>query len=160
MIQKLAIAAASLALLAGCQPASDKYPAARVEALSAEGLEKRQLTIASARGDHRFIVELARTPEQQQRGLMFRQSLELDHGMLFLFAEPREAGFWMRNTLIPLDMIFIRADGTIARIAAMTVPGSLQTISSGEPVTAVLEIAGGRSAALGIAPGDRVRWAN
>ena len=160
MIQKLSIAGVLLALLAGCQPASDKYSPGSVEALSAEGLEQRQLTIASARGDHRFIVELARTPEQQQRGLMFRQSLELDRGMLFLFSEPREAGFWMRNTLIPLDMIFIRADGTIARIAAMTVPGSLQTISSGEPVTAVLEVAGGRSAALGIAPGDRVRWAN
>ena len=76
--------------------------------------------------------------------------------MIFPFPQPRMASFWMRNTLIPLDMIFIRADGTIARIAAKTVPHSLEPVSSGEPVAAVLEIAGGRAAELGIGEGDRV----
>ncbi len=89
---------------------------------------------------------------------MHRQSLAPNAGMLFPYDVPQPASFWMKNTLIPLDMIFIRADGTIARIAANTVPHSLQSVESGEPVAAVLEIAGGRSAQLGIAEGDRVSW--
>ena len=71
---------------------------------------------------------------------------------------PRPASFWMKNTVIPLDMIFVRPDGTIARIAADTVPYSLDPVDSGEPVSAVLEIAGGRAAELGIAEGDKVSW--
>ena len=89
---------------------------------------------------------------------MFRDRLAGDAGMIFPMNPPRVASFWMRNTLIPLDMIFIRADGTIARIAARTEPYSLEPISSGEPVAAVLEIKGGRSAELGIADDDRVDW--
>ncbi len=107
---------------------------------------------------HRFTVEVARTDEQQQQGLMNRQSLAPDRGMLFPYAAPREASFWMKNTLIPLDMIFIRADGTIARIEENTVPLSLEPVASLEPVGAVLELAGGRSAELGIKPGDKVTW--
>ena len=71
---------------------------------------------------------------------------------------PRRATFWMRNTLVPLDMVFIRADGTVARVAAMTTPLSLDLVDAGEDVGAVLELAGGRAAQLGIATGDKVRW--
>ena len=89
--------------------------------------------------------------------MMHRRSIAPDRGMLFPFPEAKVAGFWMMNTVIPLDMIFIRADGTIARVATAQ-PLSLDTVSSGEPVAAVLEIAGGRSAELGIRAGDRVEF--
>jgi uncharacterized membrane protein (UPF0127 family) len=78
--------------------------------------------------------------------------------MIFPFDAPRDAAFWMKNTLIPLDMIFVRADGSIANIAANTVPLSLDPVPSDGPVKAVLEIAGGRAAELGIKPGDKVAW--
>jgi uncharacterized membrane protein (UPF0127 family) len=78
--------------------------------------------------------------------------------MIFPFATPRAATFWMKDTMIPLDLIFVRTDGTIARIAAMATPYSLEPIQVGEPVAAVLEIGGGRAQALGIAEGDTVRW--
>jgi uncharacterized membrane protein (UPF0127 family) len=116
------------------------------------------LTIHSTNGDHRFTVEVAATPGQQQTGLMFRRSLAGDRGMIFPYDPPQDVAFWMKNTLIPLDMVFIRADGTIARIAANTVPESLEPVPSGEPVVAVLEIRGGRAAELGIREGDRVDW--
>lgn len=116
------------------------------------------LTIASGTKTHRFTVELARTEEEQATGLMNRSTLSPDRGMIFPFEPPREASFWMKNTLIPLDMVFIRADGTIANIEANTVPLSLQPVYSDGPVAAVLEIAGGRSAELGIKAGDRVKW--
>lgn len=147
-----ALAAASLA----CSPQASvpQAPLAR----SPAGLEQVALTVDSDHGAHRFIVEVARSPEEQARGLMFRQSLAPDRGMLFPNDPPRFASFWMKNTLIPLDIIFIRPDGTISSIAANTVPLSLEPVASQEPVAAVLEIAGGRAAELGIAPGDRVRW--
>lgn len=107
---------------------------------------------------NRFTVEIARSGAEQQTGLMNRPTLAPDRGMIFPYDPPQPVAFWMRNTLIPLDMIFVRADGTIARIAANTVPLSLEQVPAGEPVGAVLEIAGGRAAALGLAPGDRVRW--
>lgn len=89
---------------------------------------------------------------------MFRQSLAPDRGMIFPTGTAHVATFWMKDTLIPLDLVFIRANGTIANIAANAVPMDLSIISSEGPVTAVLEIAGGRAAQLGIRPGDRVRW--
>ena len=129
------------------------------QAATAEsGLELIPLEIRSGGKVHRFTVEVARTPEQQAQGLMYRESLAPDRGMLFPYSPPQVAGFWMKNTLIPLDMIFIRADGTIAMIADNTIPHSLETVSAGEPVAAVLEIAGGRSAELGITASDRVSW--
>ncbi len=91
-------------------------------------------------------------------GLMYRTKLAPDRGMIFPFDPPRDASFWMRNTLIPLDMIFVRADGSIANIAANTVPYSEEPVPSDGPVAAVLEIAGGRSAELGIKAGDKVEW--
>jgi uncharacterized membrane protein (UPF0127 family) len=121
-------------------------------------LKQVPLTIQSASGTHRFTVEVAETPEQQAQGLMNRQSLGPDRGMIFPRNPPGDASFWMKNTLIPLDIIFIRADGTIARIAENTVPLSLDPVPSLEPVVAVLEIAGGRSAELGIKAGDTVSW--
>jgi uncharacterized protein len=132
-------------------------PPAPVERSSA-GLEQVPLTIESSGKTHRFIVEVAETGEQQAQGLMFRKSLAPDRGMVFPRDPPGDASFWMKNTLIPLDMIFIRPDGTIARIAENTVPMSLDPVPSLEPVGAVLEIAGGRSAELGIRAGDKVRW--
>lgn len=116
------------------------------------------LSIHTAAGVRKFRVEVARTEDEQARGLMFRERLAPDAGMIFPFKPPRPASFWMRNTVIPLDMLFVRPDGVIGRIAANAVPYSLDTIDSGEPVAAVLEIAGGRAAALGIKSGDRVRW--
>jgi uncharacterized membrane protein (UPF0127 family) len=115
------------------------------------------LTIRSASGEHRFVTEVAATPEQQQRGLMFRRELGPDRGMIFPFDPPQPVGFWMKNTLIPLDMVFIRSDGTIARIATAA-PLDETAVESGEPIAAVLEIRGGRSAELGIRAGDRVDW--
>jgi uncharacterized protein len=116
------------------------------------------LTIKSAGKVHRFTVEVARTEAEQERGLMFRDRLSPSAGMIFPMNPPRPASFWMKNTLIPLDMIFIRADGSIARVAAETVPYSLAPVSSGEPVAAVLEIAGGRAGELGISEDDTVEW--
>ena len=144
-----------VASLAACQPsASNAVELGR----SPAGLEQAPLTIESGRAKHRFTVEVASTPEQQQMGLMHRSALAPDRGMIFPFDAPRPASFWMKNTLIPLDMIFVRADGSIANIEANTVPLSLQPVSSDGPVAAVLEIAGGRSAELGIKAGDKVDW--
>ena len=130
-----------------------------MEQRSIAGLEQVPLTIRTAAGaEHRFTVEVARTAEEQAQGLMNRQSLAADRGMIFPMSPPRDASFWMKNTLIPLDIIFVRADGTIARIEQNTVPLSLEPVMSLEPVAAVLELAGGRTAELDIQAGDRVSW--
>jgi uncharacterized membrane protein (UPF0127 family) len=118
--------------------------------------EKVPLEIKTASGTHRFSVELARTPDQQMQGLMYRRKLDPNAGMLFIYQEPVTARYWMKNTYIPLDMIFIAPDGRIASIAERTVPLSLATISSDGPVIAVLELNGGTVSRLGIKVGDRV----
>ena len=115
------------------------------------------LTIKSKNGVHKFTVEVAATAEQQERGMMFRTSVAPDRGMIFPYEPAQEVGFWMKNTLIPLDIIYIRADGTIVRITKAE-PMDLTPLPSGEPITAVLEIGGGRAAALGIREGDIVSW--
>lgn len=126
---------------------------------SPAGLEQVPLTITTAAGrKHVFTVEVARTAEEQAQGLMHRQSLAPDRGMIFPYGSPQRVAFWMKNTLIPLDMIFIAPGGRISSIEANTVPLSLEPVASGEPVEAVLELAGGRSAELGIAAGDLVEW--
>jgi uncharacterized membrane protein (UPF0127 family) len=122
------------------------------------------LTIETRAGPRQFKVEVARSVEEQERGLMFRTNIPADGGMLFTpyppeGGPPREARFWMHNTPSALDIVFIRADGTIAYIAANAAAYSEVTLSSGEPVSAVLEINAGRAAALGIAAGDKVSWA-
>ena len=125
---------------------------------SPAGLEQVPLTITTAKGaKHRFTVEVARTPEQQSYGLMNRQSMGADHGMIFPYEPAQAVAFWMKDTLIPLDMIFIAPGGRILRIET-AVPLSLDPVGSGDAVEAVLELNGGRSAELGIAAGDKVEW--
>jgi uncharacterized membrane protein (UPF0127 family) len=153
----LVLVAAALLAACGSAPAADETQAAAPRR-SPAGLDLVALTIEGRSGSHAFTVEMARTAAQQETGLMNRHGLGPGAGMLFPFDPPRPASFWMRNTLIPLDMIFIRPDGSIARIAANTVPMSETPVAVAEPVTAVLEIAGGRSAQLGIREGDRVSW--
>lgn len=145
--------------LAACQAApvannTQQAPAARV---SPAGLDLIALTIESGGRNHAFTVEVARSEAQQERGLMERRTLAGDAGMLFPFDPPRPASFWMRNTLIPLDIIYIREDGSIARIVTAK-PLDATPIPSGEPIAAVLEIGGGRAAQLGIKQGDIARW--
>jgi len=144
-----------LAAVVACQPSASRGVALE---RSAAGLEQVPLTIESRGQRHAFTVEVARTPDEQSTGLMNRQSLAPDRGMIFPYEPAQPVAFWMKNTLIPLDMIFIRSDGTISSIAAETVPLSLEPVPSTEPVAAVLEIAGGRSAELGLGAGDKVSW--
>jgi uncharacterized membrane protein (UPF0127 family) len=127
-------------------------------ALAARALagDDTRLSIATDHGPQLFTVELATTPDQMERGLMFRRSLAPDAGMLFVYPDARQVEFWMKNTLIPLDMLFIAADGKVSRIAERTVPLSETPISSIEEVRAVLEVNGGTAARLGIKPGDLV----
>ena len=114
------------------------------------------LTIESATGPHKFHVELATTPKQLEQGLMFRRNLAPDAGMLFDFRAPSPVSMWMKNTFIPLDMLFIDNQGRIINIAERAVPQSLDTIAAAAPARAVLEVNGGTAARLGIRPGDRV----
>ena len=114
------------------------------------------LTIVTGSGRHPFSVEVARNDSDRAQGLMFRRTLAPDRGMLFDFGRTEPLSMWMKNTYIPLDMIFIRPDGTIARVAENAEPLSTRVISSGEPVSAVLEVAGGTAARLGIKSGDRI----
>ncbi len=151
----LLFAAPALAL-AACGAAGPTAPDA---AVSPAGLAVVPLTISSGTTTHRFLVEVAATPDEQARGLMYRTELAPDRGMIFPFREPKFASFWMRNTVIPLDMIFVRADGSIDRIAENTVPGDETPVASGGEVSAVLELAGGSAARLGIDESAIVRWA-
>lgn len=158
MIRRGLAAFAAVAMLgaAGCGDAGGSN-------VQVEAAETVPVTIRSANGAHVFTVEVADTAAEQERGLMYRTDLPPDGGMLFApyppdGGPPREASFWMRNTPSPLDIIFIRADGAIARIAENTTPFSDAPVPSGEPVAAVLEIPGGRAAELGIAEGDWVSW--
>lgn len=121
-------------------------------------LPKEPLVIVTRDGaQHRFSVEVARTPGQQTIGLMFRPSVPGDGGMLFDWGAPQESRMWMRNTVASLDMVFINPDGTIRAIAENTVPQSLAVIDSHGPVRATLELAAGATARLGIRVGDKVR---
>jgi uncharacterized protein len=114
------------------------------------------LTIVSGSARHAFQVEVMREEADRAQGLMYRRSLAPDRGMLFDFGRVEPVSMWMKNTYLSLDMLFIRPDGTIARIAADTEPLSTRTISSGEPVNGVLELAAGTAARLGIKAGDRI----
>src|SRR5262245_7262677 len=129
--------AALLVLFAACRPSG---PAAVVH---------------TSRGDVHIRLELALTPETQERGLMYRSSLPEDQGMLFVFDQDIDHSFWMKNTLIPLDMLFITADGRVAGVHANATPLSTAPISVGRPSRYVLEIGGGGAARRGIASGDR-----
>jgi uncharacterized protein len=118
--------------------------------------DEGRLTIESRGGTHSFSVEIVDTPETRAQGLMYREALAPDTGMLFDFKESRPVSFWMRNTLIPLDMIFITAEGLVANVHAQARPHDPTSIPSDGPVMFVLEIPGGRAAELGIAAGDKV----
>ena len=118
---------------------------------------QEKLFLETSQGERQISVEVTDTPEDMAVGLMFRTSLPDDSGMLFPSPAPRESTMWMRNTYIPLDMVFIRADGVIHRIEAMTEPLSEMIIASKGDVLAVLELAGGAAARFGLKPGDRVR---
>ncbi len=132
----------------GTAETSDAEPAAR---------RTEKLEIVAAGGVLAFDVEIADTPARQAMGLMYRTELPERTGMLFPYPAPREITMWMRNTYIPLDMVFIRADGTVHRIAEMTEPHSEEIVASKGQVTAVLEIAGGAARRLGLKPGDKVQ---
>ena len=114
------------------------------------------LEIASNTGVHAFSVELVDNDVDRAKGLMFRKELPEGRGMLFDFQREQDVSFWMQNTYISLDMLFIRGDGRILRIAENTEPLSTRMVPSGGPVRAVLEVIGGTVRKLGIAPGDRV----
>lgn len=125
---------------------------------SPAGLEQIPLTITSSGKAHRFTVEVARTGPEQETGLMNRPSMDPGHGMIFPYSPAQAVAFWMKNTMIPLDMIFIAPGGRILRIEDSAVPYSLEPVPSGGEVEAVLELTGGRAASLGIHDGDQVDW--
>ena len=153
---------AALALAAACSPQTGAAGPAASSAAAAlhpvSGLPVIALTISSAGKLHRFRVEVARSGEEQAKGLMFRTAMGGDEGMLFPMDPPRHASFWMKNTVIPLDIVYIGSDRRILNIAANTVPYSEEPLPSAGPVAAVLELVGGRAAQLGIAAGDRAEW--
>ena len=153
---------AVLAALAACSPmsadAGQKAAATAPARHPASGLAVVPLTIASANARHAFRVEIARSGEEQAKGLMFRTAMGANEGMIFPMEPARQASFWMKNTVISLDLVFIGPDKRIESIAANAVPYSLSPLSSKGSVSAVLELNGGRAAQLGLAPGDRVAW--
>lgn len=161
--------AALAIMLAACSPqnaaqASLSREAAPAPAATAPGVHPESglkvipLTVTAAGKRTAFSVEVAETPQQQSRGLMFRTELGPNAGMLFPYRAPQILGFWMKNTPLPLDIIFIDEDRRVINIAAQTTPYSLESVYSTGPAMAVLEIAGGRAAQLGIRAGDKVEW--
>lgn len=151
---------AALIALSACSPAAGGPPPAEAKAAvhPVSGLRIVPLTVTGRNTVHRFRVELARSADEQARGLMFRDHLGPDEGMIFPFDPPRGASFWMRNTKIPLDLLFVGPDGRVLNIAANAVPYDETPLSSAGPVRAVLELPGGRAAQLGIAAGDKAKW--
>ena len=154
-------------VLAACSPSPDAgnaSPPAGDDAAGAiakhpvSGLKIIPLTVVGPKRSHSFRVELANTPAAQARGLMFRTEMDDDEGMLFPSETPEPRSFWMKNTPLSLDIIFIGVDGRISNIAANTTPYSLESVLSEGAASAVLELRGGRAAELGIAPGDRVEY--
>lgn len=159
---KAILAPLAIGLLAACspQPSAEATPgaapAASVHPVS--GLEVIPLTVTGNGTVHRFAVELAASPEAQQRGLMFRTELGDGEGMIFPSDPPQVRGFWMKNTPLPLDIIYVGEDGRILNIHAMTTPYSLDSLYSTGITSGVLELRGGRAEELGIAQGDLVEW--
>jgi uncharacterized protein len=142
-----AIAAAALALLAASGTLLAESAACAPD----------RLDIRGDWGEARFSVELAATRESQACGLMFRESLAASHGMLFVYERPGTPAFWMKNTLIPLDMLFITPEGVVQHVHPEAVPGDETPIRGGDGVLAVFEIRGGLASAIGIGPGDEIR---
>jgi uncharacterized membrane protein (UPF0127 family) len=140
---RVGLHALGILLLAACAETSAALPV-------------ESIVIDTHKGAAKFKVEIAADVESQERGLMFRREMAPDSGMLFDFGRPRFVSFWMKNTYITLDMLFVRADGTISSIDADAPPLSLNSIRSAEPVVAVIELNGGRAHDLDIEPGDKV----
>ena len=149
----LGLAIAAAIPLAACGAANDGGAATSEAGLKIVAVVVRQ-------GDRRYVfsAEVAASTEEQAKGLMYRRALAPDAAMLFPFPQPKFASFWMKDTLIPLDMVFVRADGTIDRIAEQTVPGNLEPVASGGEVAAVLELAGGTAERLGLDDSATVTW--
>jgi uncharacterized membrane protein (UPF0127 family) len=151
-----------LLVLPACSPqAAEQAPGAATQQAAVHpvsGLEVIPLTITSLGKTHRFRVEVARTPQEQAKGLMFRTAMGPDEGMLFPYDQPRVLSFWMKNTVLSLDLIFIGPDRRIVNVAANAVPYSEQSILSDAPAIAVLELNAGRARELGIVAGARVDW--
>ena len=149
--RRAAFAALALGLLVAgaCSAAQPAIPIG--------SLPVREIGIATAKGVVKFKTEVASDPAEQQQGLMYRKSMAPDRGMIFIFPEPRPAGFWMHNTLIPLDLMFVDASGRIESIAANAKPLDDSLIPSRGDVKAVIEINGGLAQARGIKVGDKVR---
>jgi len=168
MIFKWVVLALSAGVLSGCSPASEANVVATpseaaveqsgVERHTLSGLQVIDLTVQSGQTTHSFRVELADTEEAQSRGLMFRNELGDFEGMLFPSDGPEPRSFWMKNTPLSLDIIFVGTDGRVQNIAANTVPYSTRSVSSAGLTSAVLELRGGRAAELGIEPGDKVEY--
>ncbi|MDP4026185.1 DUF192 domain-containing protein [Methylobacterium sp. NEAU 140] len=152
-VSRLLLALACAGLAPGLGPAA---PASAQTAVRPAQVPTEPLTIRSGNGAHRFDVEVMRDDAGRSRGLMFRRHMAPDHGMLFDFERDAPVTMWMKNTYLPLDMVFIRPDGTVSRVAADTEPLSTAIIPSGGPVLAVLELNAGTAARLGIQAGDRV----
>jgi uncharacterized membrane protein (UPF0127 family) len=152
MSKRFEVAAACFAFVVFFMTAFASMPA------SAEEGVFEPLSITSQSGRHDFQVEVMNTDDEQQRGMMFRRSLADDKGMLFPFKTEQVATFWMENTYVSLDMIFINADGVVHRIEKRAEPLSTRMISSGAPVLAVLEVVAGTADRLGIRPGDKVSF--
>jgi uncharacterized membrane protein (UPF0127 family) len=148
--------------IACCAPqAAEPTPTAESQTAAVHpvsGLEVIPLTVTQDGNVHRFRVEVAKTDAEQARGLMFRTEMGPNEGMLFPSERPQARSFWMKNTVIPLDLIFVGPDGLITNIAANAVPYSLEPIPSSGAAIAVLELSGGRAAELGIRPGARITW--
>ncbi|MCX9145937.1 DUF192 domain-containing protein [Erythrobacter sp. WG] len=166
MVRQFLAAAALVLGLAGCSTSESATASAQTPAPAqagatvhpVSGLRVIDLTVDRGGKKLPFRVEVADTPEAQARGLMFRQSLGDNEGMIFPSDTPEPRSFWMKNTPLSLDIIFIGADGRILNIAANTEPYSLASVSSKGNAGAVLELRAGRAAALGIVPGDKVTW--
>ncbi len=152
----LAFVAAALVATPACADQARPRPAVASQAAVKPSARLDTVEILTSRGRAKFTVELAVTPAEQQRGLMFRTALAPDRGMLFPYNPPQVAAFWMKNTLIPLDIIYIAPDGRVLSIARNAVPHDETPIPSGGVIGGVLEIPGGRAAQLGVLPGDRV----
>lgn len=165
MRAQLLLLTLALTAVSACsaQPLSQSAPSQIAESAQpsvhpVSGLEIIPLTVTSGRKVHKFRVEVAATPAQQEQGLMFRREMGANEGMIFPHEVPRMASFWMKNTVLPLDIIFVGPDRRIINIAANTTPFSLDPVPSDGPTSAVLELNAGRSAQLGLKPGDLVSW--
>lgn len=147
-------------MVPACSPqAAENAPAptqASVHPVS--GLQVIPLTVTTLGGTHTFRVEVAKTPQEQAKGLMFRTTMGPDEGMLFPYDQPRELSFWMKNTVLSLDLVFIDAQHRVLNIAENATPYSEQSILSAGPGVAVLELNGGRTRQLGIVAGNKVDW--